>query len=322
MNKRIPKKHMNWRAKMSYAKNITVLLLLVFVLPEYLHSQNKEEFRLTPIGKEGFKVMSEFLNYDKGMPLNVRVVEENDEASYIREKVIFTGSHDSRVPAYFAKPKHIKYPLPAVMLIHGITGSKDNWWGEDEYSLLTKKLLSAGYAVFSADVQYHGERMAANDYENVSVFAFQKDMQSRLRDMQGQSVKDHRHAIDYLESRSDVDSAKIAVVGYSNGGMIVFNLASVDSRIKVAVSSVNPIIKQQYSILNSFNFAPYITNTPFLMLNGKTDKFSSISDSKKLFGYIGSKEKEIKFYNSGHHLPIEWTDDALDWLNKQLKKQH
>lgn len=163
--------------------------------------------------------------------------------------------------------------------------------------------------------------MASNDYENVSVFAFQKNMKARLRDMQVQSIKDHRHAIDYLESRSDVDATKIAVVGYSNGGMIVFNLASVDSRIKVAVSSVNPIIKQQYSILNSFNLAPFITNIPFLMLNGKTDKFSSIPDSKKLFSIIGSEEKEIKFYNSGHHLPIEWTNDALDWLNKYLKKQ-
>lgn len=107
---------MSWRVKTKYIKSVSLLVLLVFSLQENMHSQNKNEFKLKSISKEAFKVMSGFLDYDKGMPLNVRIIEEKEDENYICEKVIFTGSHDSRVPAYFAKPKKTNTPLPTVII--------------------------------------------------------------------------------------------------------------------------------------------------------------------------------------------------------------
>ncbi len=65
------------------------------------------------------------------------------------------------VPGYIAVPKVGRNPFPVVLLLHGLTGRKEDWWEEGNYTSggnVTKGLLSAVYAVAMLDVQYHGDR--------------------------------------------------------------------------------------------------------------------------------------------------------------------
>jgi dienelactone hydrolase len=304
-------------------RNYTNIILLVFIITSIGKAQDKDKNEMTPIGSETFGVIREFFNYDKDIPLDARTVDSISEANYVREKIVFNGNRDSRVPGYLAIPKNGKAPYPCVLQLHGIISSKEEWWKEGSFSSgkkLTQELIDAGFAVLALDAEYHGERLSNNDYESAGVFTFQKGWLQRTRDMIVQTAIEYRRAIDYLSIRSEIDTSRIGIVGYSMGGMMTFILAAIDPRIKVSVACVTPILKDKYSTINVFNFAPYITSQQFLMLMGLNDEFNYSKDNAEQLGsLIKSKTKEILFYKSGHKLPSEWTKKAHDWIEKYLK---
>ena len=98
-----------------------------------------------------------------------------DQEKYVREKIVFRGARDYRVPGYLAVPKTGTPPYPCVLQIHGMTLSKENFWRSDSYHkghLLTPALLDAGFAVLALDAQYHGERIIYNDFQSTAIMVF------------------------------------------------------------------------------------------------------------------------------------------------------
>ncbi len=299
-----------------------LVLIIIFFSSSFLQAQEKTT-HLQSINKESFEVMTAFFNYDKNIPLDAKIVENKDHSNYVIEKIVFRGINDSRVPGYLAIPKNANGPFTCILLLHGVGDTKDSWWEENSFNsggLLTKKLIDSGYAVLALDAQYHGERLINNDFESPDVFIFQKGWIQRARNMIVQTVIEYRRAMDYLETRKEIDSNKFGAIGYSMGGMMVFNLSSIDSRINVAVASVTPILEERYSALAVHNFAPFINNVSFLMLNGKEDERNySIDEANQLFEMIKSENKNIIFFESGHKLPSEWTKKASDWIFSNIK---
>jgi predicted esterase len=277
---------------------------------------------MEPIGPEAFEVMREFYNYDREIPLLARMVEFQDEADFVREKIVFRGIRDSRVPGYLAIPKNSAAPYPCVLLLHGIGGSKEDWWEDNSISgkQLTKQLLTLGFAVLSLDAEYHGERIINNDYESSAVFTFENGWLFRARDMVVQSVIEYRRAIDYLATRTEIDSSKIGLIGYSMGGMMAFNLTAVDPRIKTSVACVMPVLKEAHSAMAVHNFAPYIADRSFLMLVGQNDEINyTVDQAQQLLDLIVSNVKQIVIYQGGHKLPAEWTQKAIEWMERYLR---
>ncbi|MFZ9004152.1 MAG: alpha/beta hydrolase family protein [Robiginitalea sp.] len=302
-------------------RTITVSLLFMFLLMSISSkAQQDSAFIMKPIGIEAFQVMSKFFSYDKNIPLESIIVEQREESEYIREKIVFRGVDDSQVPGYLALPKEGAAPYPCILLLHGLTGSKEIWWNVDRSpGNLVEKLLVSGFAVLSLDAKYHGERIAFNNYESPSIFVFQKGWDIRSNYMTVQSVREYRRAIDYLETRIEIDTGRLGMIGYSMGGFMTFSLTAVDPRVKVSVACVTPNIEEPYSPKAAYHFAPYINNRPFLMLMGKDDPFYTVEEAQQLHNFIDSDVKEITFYNSGHRLPDEWIERATEWMEKYLK---
>lgn len=307
--------------KKSHAATI---LFIFFILSDLasLRAQDNSNFP-SPIGLEAFEVMRQFFNYDQQIPLDANIVERIDEPNYVKEKLVFSGPGNSRVPGYLAIPKTGTAPYPCVLQLHGIGDSKNGWWQDDSFvsgMLLTRQLLEAGFAVLSLDAEYHGERLANNNFESANVFTFQKGWFLRARDMIVQSATEYRRAIDYLGSRKEIDTSRIGMIGYSMGGMMTFNVAAVDNRIKASVACVTPILKEPFSAMNVYNFAPYLRSQSFLMLMGTTDERNyTKEDAQKLHQLIPIANKELVFYESGHQLPKEWTTKATVFMKKNLK---
>jgi len=310
---------------MNTLKSTTSLFLLYISLfiSVPLIAQQDSPFEMKPINADAFEIMRHFFNYDKNIPLDVHIIDHLDKPDYIREKIVFRGIRNSKVPGYLAIPKNGTAPYPCVILMHGISSSKESWWEDNSFNSggqLTKQLLASGFAVLTLDAEYHGERLINNNFESPDVFLFQKGWFFRARDMIVQSVIEHRRAIDYLSTRSDINTSKIGIVGYSMGGMMVFNLSAVDPRVKVSIAAVTPILKESNSALGTHNFAPYVMNQPFLMLVGNTDNRNySINEAQKLQDLISSNTKELVFYESGHRLPSDWTERTMKWLDKYLR---
>jgi esterase/lipase len=62
-----------------------------------------------------------------------------------------------------------------------------------------------------------------------------KDMLWKGQVMWGMMVYDNLRALDYLESRDDVDMKRVATMGMSMGSTMAWWLAALDERIKVCV---------------------------------------------------------------------------------------
>jgi len=297
----------------------SLIIPLVFLLPNFIHAQSIETAEMIPWESDAFKVVSIFYSYDKEMPMNVRVLEAKEMDGFTREKIVFTSLNDARVPGILGIPTNSEPPFPCIVLLHGITGNKDNWWQKKEDKTVPEQFLEAGYAVLTLDAEYHGERLVHNDYESSAVFALEKRWLARSVHMFQQSVVDYRRVLDYLSSRPELDSGRIGAVGYSMGGMMTFQLSALDSRIGAAVACVSPTGSVENSPLSTYNYAPYITDTPFLMLMGKEDHWYSEEEAEKVLDLVGSETKHMIMYDSGHGLPPEWVREAIRWMDQYLK---
>lgn len=311
------------------AKCLVSLLGLVFCLcsiSALAHLEDiQAEHQKMLLGDEAFQAILQFYQYDKDIPLNAAVVENMDEKEYAREKIVFRGANDYRVPGYLAIPKTGTPPYPCVLQIHGMTLSKEDFWGNDSYHkghLLTPALLDEGIAVLALDAQYHGERIIFNDFQSTLIMLFRKHRINRLREMVVQTVVDYRRAIDYLETREEIDPNRLGVIGYSLGGAMAFILTGVDPRIKVITACVTPnLIRQRWpdqhnmSAIAPTNFVRALQGRPTLMLMGRNDTSQyTVEEARALYDLIEGESKEIAFYESGHRLPEEHVAKALQWF--------
>jgi dienelactone hydrolase len=266
------------------------------------------------LGDEAYRLLKRFYDYDRGMPLEARVVGMEDFPGHTREKVVFRV-RDSSVVAYLGIPKSGSPPYPCVLALHGATGDKADWWKQDGYTRggrLTKALLDAGIAVFTPDARHHGERASDSVLETPAVMILERGWSSRARDMVVETIIEDRRALDYLETRPEIDATRIGVIGYSMGGIETFALTVLDSRVKVAVACVTP--EWPDPALSPQGFAGALRDRPFLMQMARHDQFCTMTHAQRLYDLIPSLQKELILYDSDHRLPDEYIPKAAAWL--------
>ena len=313
------------------ATRLPLLLIILSLTQDPVAAQEQKPVKMKPMGKEAYQVLTQFFQYDRGIPLNVRIVQTRDDPEYTREKIVFTGVRDSRVPGYLAIPKTGSPPYPCVLLMHGgVSAGKASWWERSAWlgggtyldGWVTQGLLAAGYAVLALDAQYYGERVMNNDYRGFTGDILRKKWGSRGREAIVQSVVEYRRALDYLATRPDIDTTRIGATGYSLGGLMTFLLTAVEPRIKVAVPCVTP---QKFfdmpgiEVLAPWHYAGAVGDRPFLMLMGRSDPNNYlVEDAQRLYEFIKGSQKELLFYESGHSLPMEHVPDSIEWFKKHL----
>ena len=86
-----------------------------------------------------------------------------------------------------------------------------------------------------------------------------------------QLVSDAQRAVDYLETRPDIDGARLAFYGLSWGAQLAPITMALDPRIKAGVLLMGGLFSGKPAPeVDSFNFAPRV-RIPILMLNGDQD---------------------------------------------------
>ena len=156
-----------------------------------------------------------FYEYDRGYPLDVVVDTLSDNLFHIS----YNSVNNNRVTALLSVPKNGIMPFPLAIIQHGLGDKKDT-----DYMMLGDSILSSkGFAVFRIDFAMHGERIKKK-------YKF-KGIDYTLRDAIKQTVFDLRCGLDYLDTRSDIDSAKTGYVGISLGGVAGTIFCGVDKRV-------------------------------------------------------------------------------------------
>ena len=180
------------------------------------------------------------------VPLAPEVTDWIDEGAYVRERVVFTSEPGVRVPAWLLVPHAIPpgRPVAGLLCLHGHGRGKDDVVGiaaspKDRRRLralhydYARRFAARGYVVLAPDARAFGERgrdgMGCGWAMAASLLLG--------RTLVGGRVWDAMRAVDYLQSRPEVDPARIGCVGFSWGGTHTMWTAALDERIATAVIS-------------------------------------------------------------------------------------
>ena len=130
--------------------------------------------------------------------------------------------------------------------------------------------------------------------------------------------------LDYLETREEIDTGRIAQVGFSWGAnlrAILFN--AVESRIRSAIYIGGGL--HERSLLpevNPVNFAPRIAR-PVLVLTGKYDEARPYEPFARWFFELLPGPKRLELVDSGHLPPLEIRNPIInEWLDETLGPVH
>ena len=280
------------------------------------------------IGREAFQARLPFFDYDSSIPLEGRVVQRWDNENTLREKIVFRGAQGFLVPGFLEFPKQAPKSYPLVLLLHGWSGSKDNWREDGNFisgGEMRTALLEAGYAILALDAATHGERAGEIDYQHVNPFADPNAPPRRnyftFAEITIQTVKDYRRALDYLAQREEIDLERVGLVGYSMGGMDSFFLLSVEPRIKMAVACVPPLVGQGYGPTAPIDYTWGIGDKPFLLLMGRQDEMYEAAKVEGSYeAYLKGPHTKLIWYDQGHKLTPVYVPDALSWVKEHLPR--
>jgi len=267
---------------------------------------------------EAYGLLKSIYAYDQTYPLNLRSVGTIEHAGYSFEKIVFDSFHGGKASGLLALPSKTEAPFPVVLLLHGVAGNKKQWLGDafTHGGEVSTGLLENGYAVLALDAQYHGDRAVYNDYLDVDEMIFQKGWGVRFANMLTQSVVDYRRMIDYLSARSDINSSRIGLLGYSMGGHMAFILGAVEERIQASVACVVPHMANMPMAASAF--ARDMGARPLLLMMGREDNFYTEDQAQALFDAVPGEKKSLKLFDSGHSLPVEYTTQTTQWLAENL----
>jgi dienelactone hydrolase len=299
-----------------------LVIVLCFIFYHPISAQIKKTTSQTAfpaLSQEVYHAITQFYEYDRNIPLDARIVSNGEYEGASKQKIIFQGVNNSRVPSLLLVPKDGKMTHPVVLIADGLGGQKD-WWLDDESfslgGLVTKSLLKNGFAVMVCDAVFHGERTWENGFSSQP---WPWSYPYTFRHIVMQTAIEYRRAMDYLTTRPDIDSTRIGMLGVSMGGVITFALSSIDPRIKSSVAGlVPPFREQEFQSFSPLSLASRVGVNSFLMFIGTKDELYSKKEAQNIFDMIPAKKKEFIEYNTGHHVSKEYAGMAAEWFLKNL----
>ena len=279
------------------------------------------EVNRTPVDDEAFSLIADYFEYDRSLPLREEVIStqthDGRALPYLTDKVHFRSIRDEAVIGYFAYQRDssdTKYPT--VILLHGnnrYRGSQDDWtpsWLD--------VLAREGYCVLAMDQYGYGDRFVTGKAPSFvgNMGPYEK------RDVTIQWVVDARRAIDYLHTRSEVDTNRVALMGSSLGGLVSCLAAGLESRLKsvVLVSTFSrprdgATDDRFLRLSHMLNFAPRI-KASVLMVSATQD---GVENCKELFQVL-PEPKKIMWHESEHVILMdEYKADVSEWLSQNFR---
>jgi dienelactone hydrolase len=266
-------------------------------------------------------------------PLAPERVERVDLGDLVREKVTYAVEAGERVPAFVFLPKTGSGTRPAILCHHQHGGEfqvgKDGpaGLGSEPGQHYAIELARRGYVTLTFDALCFNERQDAtgklkdDEYERYE--AMYRITEGKT--LQGKYVWDARRALDYLESRPEVDASRLGMIGHSLGGQETLFTTAADTRIKVAVSSCGfgglHALKRNHINHNYALFVPGLANhggfgavlalvapRPFLVAARTDDPIfpkdgidETVAAAQRTYAAQGASDHLATFFEPGVH---------------------
>ncbi len=167
------------------------------------------------------------------VPLAAQEKILTDENGVQKIHFSFSSEAGERVTGLLLKKSNAQGKNPVVVALHGTGGNK-----EGQLPLL-QELVAQGFIAVAIDGRWHGERSptgkGAADYVAAILQTYRT---GKGHPFLYDTVWDVMRLVDYLSMRSDVNAARIGMIGFSKGGMELYLAAAVDPRITVSVPCI------------------------------------------------------------------------------------
>ena len=279
----------------------------------------RDRRRDKPVDDEAYKVFLSLHAYDK-TELKSTVDSVEDASPYWRvEHVSFDaayGNKRDRVIAHLYLPRNSTPPHQVVAFMGGSDTFNRTRYEDSDVQSNFGFIIRSGRALIVPAYSGTLERGPGDFYHR-------RGEPQRWQDMNLMWSKDLGRSIDYLETRPDIDTRKLAFFGISLGAGAAPRLVAVEPRFKAAILLSGGSWEKVPPAVDTWNFAPRF-KTPVLMLNGADDFTFPLETSQiPLFRQLGTPEKDKKHVvlDGGHASPVTRLDmvkEALDWLDRYL----
>ena len=271
--------------------------------------------REKPVPDAAFAGIRELFAYDR-TPLNARVdTQDSTPAEWTRQKVSFDAAYGGeRVIGALYLPKAHRPPFQTVVIFPS-SGAFSLQSIDDVSEGTVDYYVRSGHAVFLPVFAGTYERKVPGLIEG-------PDATVAYRDHVLMWAKDLRRSVDYLSTRVDIDTSRIAFAGISWGGAMGGLMMAVEPRFRAGILYVAGLhMERPRPEVDVLNFLPRV-HTPVIMLNARYDHFFPPEASQKpYFRLLGTPPTDKKFvlHESGHFvLRSEMIGESLSWLDRYL----
>ncbi len=228
------------------------------------------------------------------------------------------------LPAYLTIPRGVGPARPLVVLLNGVTTSKE------ELILWRRAYVDRGMAVLALDWPGTGELVGAGPPD-----PDHDDLTDGL--------------IDLATHERGLDPTRVALVGFSLGGAMAVRAATLDRRIAAVVAvtppydirawadAVLPLLRDQFGawsaeegrlaqLAEGFALGPAVSRlrAPLLVFGAGRDLLVPPTEAVRLASAYGDNATLVWYADAGHGLyevVDGWTADSVLWLNAVFDKE-
>ena len=292
------------------------------------------------------KIQESFGPWPEKTPLKPRITGTVERDTYKVEKLIFESRPNFLVTANLYIPKGRKFPLPGVV---GTCGHSHNGKLAETYQSFAQGLAKQGYVVLIYDPIGQGERLQyPNDHLKSKIGAgvrehlYSGNQQFLVGEFLGSwRAWDGIRALDYLQTRKEVDRKRIGVTGNSGGGTMTTWLCGVEQRWSMGAPSCFvttfrrnlenelPADTEQCPPkalalgLDHSDFLAALAPKPVIVIGAEKDYFDargveeSYSRLKNLYKLLGRPKDIGMFIGPNYHGYSQPNREAMyGWFNK------
>lgn len=284
------------------------------------------------------------------------LLERTACSGYIRERIEITTYEGLRMPLYLLIPEQpLSAPAPAVLAIHGhgygsrevvglLPDDSDRQGDPGLHKDFALSLVKQGFVVAAPELLGFGDRrlvedLASGEPGRNSCFRLSAALLMAGKTMAGYRIYETMRALDYLQTREEVNGERCGIMGISGGGLVAGFTAALDLRLKCAVVSgyantfADSILTRSHCLDNYIPGILLEAEMPDLLgLIAPRGLFLEAGEADHLFGPDGVRaaltqlqtiysaadyngQLGVDFFAGGHEIHGQ---PAFAWLREQL----
>ncbi len=277
--------------------------------PVRLDAMAPDGAALRPVGDEVFAAIRQQYAYDR-TPLHAVVEATEVAAGWRRITVTIDGAGaKGRLRAHLFLPTNAEPPYQTIVFFPAA----------DAFQLRAGRDLSLRQVMF---VIASGRALLYPIYDGTYERASDQALGANARrERRIAWSRELGRGLDYLETRSDIDHARIGFYGISAGGDAGTILTALEPRLAVSVLQGTGIWGDETPENRAIDYAPRI-RMPTMLLNGRYDFGVPLDTAQRpLFEAFGTRpdQKRHVILEAGHALSVEDAASAtLPWFDRHL----